>query len=81
MILIGLYLSKSEWLTVVETLMKADDTAFKTAQHILDEIGFSLDIAPQYFAPRRDTCAICKNRKFCTVAAALPLCSDFVRKD
>ena len=80
MTIIGVYLSAPEWYTVAYTLLQAGVEAEKTARHILDEIGYSLDIAPEYYAPRRDTCADCKNARFCTVAAALPICQHFVRE-
>lgn len=80
MTLIGVYLSIPEWYTVANTLLQAGEKAEKTARHILDEIGFGLDVAPEYYAPRRDTCANCKNSRICTVTAALPICQHYERK-
>ena len=77
MVLIGLYLSMSEWYTVCNKLLQAGEV--EISGHILNEIGYCLDVAPQYYNKRCDCCQICTHFKECTIATAWPLCSQFER--
>ncbi len=80
MTLIGIYLSIPEWYAICNAGLNYTDESAAAAAHILDEIGYSLDVAPQYYAPRRNTCANCKNSKNCAVVAAQPLCRHYVKE-
>ena len=75
MLLIGLYLSMSEWYTVCNKLLQAGE--IDISAHILDEIGYCLDVAPQYYKPRFETCDNCNYRYRCRIATAKPLCKDY----